>query len=237
PGRGGRARYAPRRTRSDGRRRAAQRDRRSGGHHRLDRFRMHPQRRRSPHRGGRRRRRWHDGVMDRFLTHPLDRRSALVLGPVVGLAGLLAACGAGSGPGTGGSAGAAAATTPAAGPDAALSPALRALAARAPLCVPTADTTEGPYWFDVDEIRSDLREDRTGVTARVALRVQDLGRCGAEPDGAGLPGVAVEIWHCDAAGVYSGYEAGSRAAAGGPDAPPPPPAPEPGDCTVSRGQY
>ncbi len=175
--------------------------------------------------------------MDRFLTHPLDRRSALALGPVVGLAGLLAACGAGSGPGTGGSAGAAAATTPAAGPDAALSPALRALAARAPLCVPTADTTEGPYWFDVDEIRSDLREDRTGVTARVALRVQDLGRCGAEPDGAGLPGVAVEIWHCDAAGVYSGYEAGSRAAAGGPDAPPPPPAPEPGDYTVSRGQY
>lgn len=97
-------------------------------------------------------------------------------------------------------------------------PALRALAGRAPLCLPTVDTTEGPYWFDVDEIRSDLRKDPTGLTARVALRVQDLGLCSAEPDGAGLPGVAVEIWHCDADGVYSGYEAGSRAATGGPDA-------------------
>lgn len=175
--------------------------------------------------------------MDGSAARRLDRRTVLALGPAVGLAGLLAACGAGSGAGTGAAAGSGTAAPLSAGPAADLPPALRNLAARAPLCVPTADTTEGPYWFDVDQIRADLREDRTGVTAHVALRVQDLERCGAEPDGAGLPGVAVEVWHCDAAGIYSGYEAGSRAAAGGPDAPPPPPPPEPDEFTVSRGQY
>jgi len=63
----------------------------------------------------------------------------------------------------------------------------------------TPQATEGPYWFDPKLFRSDITEGKTGVPARVVLTV--LGQ-----DGAPLKGARVDIWHCDASGVYSGYE-------------------------------
>ena len=63
----------------------------------------------------------------------------------------------------------------------------------------TPQATQGPYWFDPKLFRADITEGKTGVPARVALTV--LGR-----DGAPLKGARVDIWHCDASGVYSGYE-------------------------------
>jgi protocatechuate 3,4-dioxygenase beta subunit len=63
----------------------------------------------------------------------------------------------------------------------------------------TPQATEGPYWFDPKLFRSDITEGKTGVPTRVALTV--LGQ-----DGAPLKGARVDIWHCDASGVYSGYE-------------------------------
>ena len=69
-------------------------------------------------------------------------------------------------------------------------------------CAQAVEQTEGPYYFDVDSIRSDIREDREGTRLELALRVRSAGEC--EPIG----NAVVDIWHCDAGGAYSGFEAG-----------------------------
>ncbi len=68
-------------------------------------------------------------------------------------------------------------------------------------CTLTESTTPGPYYFDADKVRSDIREDRAGKRLRVAIKLQDGARC------APMPNAIVEIWHCDASGLYSGAEA------------------------------
>ena len=70
-------------------------------------------------------------------------------------------------------------------------------------CTLTAEQTEGPYYFDADAIRSDIREDREGTPLNLAIRVRDE-QC--EP----IRNAIVDIWHCDAAGVYSGFEEGAN---------------------------
>src|SRR5688572_4607488 len=70
-------------------------------------------------------------------------------------------------------------------------------------CTLTLETTQGPYYFDADKVRSDIREDRAGRRLRAAIKVQDSETC------APVPNAVVEIWHCDAAGLYSGAEAAS----------------------------
>jgi protocatechuate 3,4-dioxygenase beta subunit len=67
-------------------------------------------------------------------------------------------------------------------------------------CTQTAEQTEGPFYFDVDRIRSDIREDREGTKLRLGVRVRDAGAC--EP----VSNAVVDIWHCDASGGYSGFE-------------------------------
>jgi protocatechuate 3,4-dioxygenase beta subunit len=67
-------------------------------------------------------------------------------------------------------------------------------------CTLTPELTEGPFYFDVDSIRSDIREDRQGVTLRLAIRVRDAESC--EP----IRNAVVDIWQCDAEGQYSGVE-------------------------------
>jgi protocatechuate 3,4-dioxygenase beta subunit len=68
---------------------------------------------------------------------------------------------------------------------------------RARTCTVTAEQTEGPFYFDVDEIRSDIREDREGAELRLGVRVRDASDCTPLPD------AVVDIWHCDAEGSYS----------------------------------
>ncbi len=84
---------------------------------------------------------------------------------------------------------------------------LRSLFAGSSVCALTRATTQGPFYFDADKVRSDIREDRPGVPLRLAIKVQDTATCGP------LPNAVVEIWHCDAAGLYSGAE--SLSAGGG----------------------
>lgn len=88
--------------------------------------------------------------------------------------------------------------------------AARALLDAAVSCAVTSETTEGPYYFDVDAIRGDRREDRDGVTMHLALRVQDASE-GCAP----VANAVVDIWHRDAEGIYSGYENASRGGPGG----------------------
>jgi protocatechuate 3,4-dioxygenase beta subunit len=81
-----------------------------------------------------------------------------------------------------------------------------AQAAGAPgVCVARPALTEGPYFVDVKLDRSDIRSDpadgtrRPGAPLRITLRVSRLAGGGCAP----LPGAVVDVWHCDAAGVYS----------------------------------
>jgi protocatechuate 3,4-dioxygenase beta subunit len=138
------------------------------------------------------------------MSRKIDRRQALAAFGTVGLGTLLGACGSDSGGGDptttavptteGGTATVQPQTTPS--QDAA------DLFDDAPSCALTPELTEGPYYFDADSIRSDIREDRDGVRLRLAVRVRDAESC--DP----LPNAVVDIWHCDAGGVYSGFEAG-----------------------------
>lgn len=65
--------------------------------------------------------------------------------------------------------------------------------------------TEGPFYFDPRLVRRDIREGRPGVPLRLRLQVVAAADCA--PEGR----ARVDIWHCDAAGAYSGYE-GERSA-------------------------
>ena len=73
-----------------------------------------------------------------------------------------------------------------------------ALMPGADVCVITPEVTEGPYYFDPKLERADITEDHPGVATTVKLQVVD-SLC--QP----LPGARVDLWHCDAAGQYSGY--------------------------------
>jgi len=73
-------------------------------------------------------------------------------------------------------------------------------------CVQTTPTvTEGPYWVDERLFRSDIRTDpstgtvRGGVPLTLTINVQNLAAGGCAP----LVGAYVDIWHCDAKGIYS----------------------------------
>lgn len=62
----------------------------------------------------------------------------------------------------------------------------------------TAQTTEGPYYFDPKLERADIRENRTGVPINIVFMVMT-------EDGTPFANARVDIWHCDAQGFYSGY--------------------------------
>ncbi|MFD7288463.1 hypothetical protein [Streptomyces sp. NPDC059863] len=69
-----------------------------------------------------------------------------------------------------------------------------------PACYPLApESIEGPYYLDYDLFRRDLTEDRTGIPLDLRLTLIDAITC--KP----LRGAALDIWSCDATGVYSGY--------------------------------
>jgi protocatechuate 3,4-dioxygenase beta subunit len=70
---------------------------------------------------------------------------------------------------------------------------------RAARCTVYPQQTEGPYYLDRRLLRRDVTEGREG--APLTLRVQVVSATDCAP----LRGLAVDVWHCDAAGVYSGY--------------------------------
>ncbi|NUS04881.1 MAG: protocatechuate dioxygenase [Nonomuraea sp.] len=133
----------------------------------------------------------------------VSRRRLIAGVSSLGLGGLLAACGPEQ-PAVTTSTGAVVT------PKATTAKDLTSLFGGASTCRLTASTTQGPYYFDADKIRSDIREDKRGVRLRLAIKVQDSESC--EP----LPGAVVEIWHCDADGIYSGAESLSRGGGGAP---------------------
>jgi protocatechuate 3,4-dioxygenase beta subunit len=89
------------------------------------------------------------------------------------------------------------ATAAAAWPDAAAGGA-RALESGAVACVLTPELTEGPFYVPDEAIRRDIRAGKPGTSLLLSLTV--LGASSCKP----LANAAVDIWHCDALGVYSG---------------------------------
>ena len=74
-----------------------------------------------------------------------------------------------------------------------------------PACIVTPQQTEGPYFVDEKLNRSDMRSDssngsvKAGAELHLRFCVVQVKRNACVP----LKGAVVDIWHCDAAGVYS----------------------------------
>jgi protocatechuate 3,4-dioxygenase beta subunit len=78
-----------------------------------------------------------------------------------------------------------------------------AVASGAVACVLTPEQTEGPYYIAGEKLRRDITEGRAGMLLLLRLHVVDASTC--KP----IKGAAVDIWHADAGGVYSGFGSGS----------------------------
>ena len=97
-----------------------------------------------------------------------------------------------------------------------LVPASRAGSQERPTCVARPQQMEGPFFVDTGLNRTDIRSDpatgavSAGLPLQVTFRVSRLGAGGCAP----LRAAHVELWQCDAAGVYSGVRDGDSKAAG-----------------------
>lgn len=75
-------------------------------------------------------------------------------------------------------------------------------------CLVRPEATEGPFFFDGDLFRHDIRMDSAtgapspGLPLALTIGVSQVS------DGACVPlaNAIVDIWHCDARGAYSGYD-------------------------------
>jgi protocatechuate 3,4-dioxygenase beta subunit len=65
-------------------------------------------------------------------------------------------------------------------------------------CVLTPELTEGPYYVPGERIRHDIAAGKPGAPLLLRVTLVDAGSCSP------LAGAAVDVWHCDAVGVYSG---------------------------------
>ena len=67
-------------------------------------------------------------------------------------------------------------------------------------CVLAPEQTEGPYYVPSAKVRRDVTEGKRGTLLMLRLTVVDASTCKA------IKGASVDIWHCDASGVYSGVQ-------------------------------
>lgn len=79
---------------------------------------------------------------------------------------------------------------------------------RLPACVARPAQTEGPYFLDKMLERNDIRREpsdgsvSTGTPLHLIFQVSRLASGGCTP----LANAVVDIWQCDAAGIYSGVQ-------------------------------
>lgn len=85
----------------------------------------------------------------------------------------------------------------------------RSSLAATPACVLTSEQEEGPYYVDYEKIRQDVTEGKPGLPVRLQVRLVHAKKCSP------LANAALDIWHCDASGVYSGFTANSPNGPGG----------------------
>src|SRR3954451_17729422 len=70
-------------------------------------------------------------------------------------------------------------------------------------CVLAAEQTEGPYYIANEAVRRNIPEGRPGTPLQLRAFVVNASTC--KP----IKGAAVDIWHADAAGDYSGFGQGA----------------------------
>ena len=70
-------------------------------------------------------------------------------------------------------------------------------------CLLAPEQTEGPFYIPNERVRRNIVEGKPGIPLTLRAVVVDASTC--KP----IKGAAVDIWHCDAAGVYSGFGSGS----------------------------
>ncbi|UNI20284.1 hypothetical protein JDV02_006384 [Purpureocillium takamizusanense] len=68
-------------------------------------------------------------------------------------------------------------------------------------CALVPETIIGPYYVEGELIRSDITDGQKGVRAHVDYQFINIRTCKPVPD------LLVDIWHCNALGVYSGVSA------------------------------
>lgn len=78
-----------------------------------------------------------------------------------------------------------------------------AVASGAVSCVLTPEQTEGPYYIAHEALRRNITEGRPGTPMWLRAFVVDASTC--KP----INNAAVDIWHADAGGVYSGFGNGA----------------------------
>ena len=79
----------------------------------------------------------------------------------------------------------------------------RSAAAPSVSCILTPEQTEGPYYIPGEKLRRNITEGRPGAPLLLHSYVVDATTC--QP----IRNAAVDIWHADAGGVYSGFGAGA----------------------------
>jgi protocatechuate 3,4-dioxygenase beta subunit len=144
---------------------------------------------------------------DRLIGRILSRREVLALIGAGGAATFLAACAPG-GAASPSASGAASAGASASASSAATAAASAAIATALPACVVAPELTEGPYYLDVNLERSDIRTN-TADNVAVEGATLTLDWIVSQADGSAcmpMEGVVVDVWHCDALGVYSGVQ-------------------------------
>ena len=77
-----------------------------------------------------------------------------------------------------------------------------AVSSGAVACVLAPELTQGPYYVPNEKLRRNITEGKPGVPLELRLTVIDVSTC--KP----IKGAAVDIWHADAGGAYSGAIAG-----------------------------
>lgn len=66
------------------------------------------------------------------------------------------------------------------------------------ICALTPEQLEGPYYIE-SPIRSDIRENKAGLPLKLKINVSDINSCTP------IPNAVIDIWQCDAKGIYSGH--------------------------------
>jgi protocatechuate 3,4-dioxygenase beta subunit len=72
-------------------------------------------------------------------------------------------------------------------------------------CVLAPEMTEGPFYIANEKVRRNVREGQPGIALALRLGVVDSSSC--KP----IKGAAVDIWHADAGGAYSGEQSNGTA--------------------------
>jgi protocatechuate 3,4-dioxygenase beta subunit len=70
-------------------------------------------------------------------------------------------------------------------------------------CVLTPEQTEGPYYIANEALRRNITDGRPGTPLLLRAFVVNASTCKR------IKGAAVDIWHADAGGVYSGFDQGA----------------------------